>query len=188
LRLTKDTGLTGKHIKKAQLTFDNQTGKPQVALIFTDEGGKLFAKITEKNVGKPVAIYLDQFLLSAPVVQQKIEGGSAVITGNFTVDEAKKLAIAINSGALPLPIKLVEQKNIGPTLGASEVRKSVYAGVVGLFLVILFMVFYLWKIRNNCLFGSFNLWRFIFGYFPRYSGGFNSSWIGRFYSINWYGG
>jgi preprotein translocase subunit SecD len=140
LRLTKDTGLTGKHIKKAQLTFDNQTGRPQVALIFTDEGGKLFAKITERNVGKPVAIYLDQFLLSAPVVQQKIEGGNAVITGNFTIDEAKKLAIAINSGALPLPIKLVEQKNIGPTLGASEVRKSVYAGVVGLFLVILFMV------------------------------------------------
>jgi preprotein translocase subunit SecD len=140
LRLTKDTGLTGKHIKKAQLTFDNQTGKPQVALIFTDEGGKLFAKITERNVGKPVAIYLDQFLLSAPVVQQKIEGGNAVITGNFTIDEAKKLAIAINSGALPLPIKLVEQKNIGPTLGVSEVRKSVYAGVVGLFLVILFMV------------------------------------------------
>jgi len=140
LRLTKDTELTGKHIKKAQITFDNQTGKPQVALIFTDEGGKLFAKITERNVGKPVAIYLDQFLLSAPVVQQKIEGGNAVITGDFTVDEAKKLAIAINSGALPLPIKLVEQKNIGPTLGASEVRKSVYAGVVGLFLVILFMV------------------------------------------------
>jgi preprotein translocase subunit SecD len=146
LRLTKDTGLTGKHIKKAQLTFDNQTGKPQVALIFTEEGGKLFAKITEKNVGKPVAIYLDQFLLSAPVVQQKIEGGSAVITGNFTVDEAKKLAIAINSGALPLPIKLVEQKNIGPTLGASEVRKSVYAGVVGLFLVILFMVLHYGKL------------------------------------------
>ena len=146
LRLTKDTELTGKHIKKAQLTFDNQTGKPQVALIFTDEGGKLFAKITERNVGKPVAIYLDQFLLSAPVVQQKIEGGNAVITGNFTVDEAKKLALAINSGALPLPIKLVEQKNIGPTLGASEVRKSVYAGVIGLFLVILFMVLYYGKL------------------------------------------
>jgi len=146
LRLTKDTELTGKHIKKAQLTFDNQTGKPQVALIFTDEGGKLFAKITERNVGKPVAIYLDQFLLSAPVVQQKIEGGNAVITGNFTVDEAKKLALAINSGALPLPIKLVEQKNIGPTLGASEVRKSLYAGVIGLFLVILFMVLYYGKL------------------------------------------
>jgi protein-export membrane protein SecD len=146
LRLTQDTGLTGKHIKKAQLTFDNQTGKPQVALIFTDEGGKLFAKITERNVGKPVAIFLDQFLLSAPVVQQKIEGGNAVITGNFTVDEAKKLAIAINSGALPLPIKLVEQKNIGPTLGASEVRKSIYAGLIGLFLVILFMVLYYGKL------------------------------------------
>ena len=146
LRLTKETGLTGKHIKKAQVTFDNQTGKPQVALIFTDEGAKLFAQITERNVGKPVAIYLDQFLLSAPVVQQKIEGGNAVITGNFTVDEAKKLAIAINSGALPLPIKLVEQKNIGPTLGVSEVKKSVYAGFVGLFLVLLFMILYYKKL------------------------------------------
>jgi len=142
LRLTKETGLFGKDVKKAQVTFDQQTGKPQVALNFTDKGADLFAKITERNVGKPVAIYLDEFLLSAPVVQQKIEGGNAVITGNFTLDEAKKLAISINSGALPLPIKLVQQKNIGPTLGASEVRKSVYAGLIGLALVILFMILY----------------------------------------------
>jgi len=146
LRLTKDTELTGRQIKKAQLTFDSQTGKPQVALIFTDEGAKLFSKITERNVGKPLAIYLDQFLLSTPVVQQKIEGGNAVITGDFTVDEAKKLVIAINSGALPLPMKIVEHKNIGPTLGASEVRKSFYAGLFGLFLVILFMVLYYGKL------------------------------------------
>ena len=146
LRLTKDTGLLGKHVKKASLTFDPQTGKPQVALTFTEEGGRIFAKVTERNVGKPVAIYLDQFLLSAPVVQQKIDDGNAVITGNFSVDEAKKLAISINSGALPLPIKLVEQKNIGPTLGEEEVRKSVYAGVVGLSLVILFMILYYKKL------------------------------------------
>jgi len=146
LRLNKDTGLTGKHVKKASLTFDPQTGKPQVALSFTEDGGKIFAKITERNVGKPVAIYLDQFLLSAPVVQQKIEEGNAVITGNFTIDEAKKLAIAINSGALPMPMKLIEQKNIGPTLGEEEVRKSVYAGVVGLSLVILFMILYYKKL------------------------------------------
>jgi len=146
LRLTKDTGLTGKHIKKARLTFDTQSGRPQVTLNFTDEGAKIFSKITEKNVGKPVAIYLDNFLLSAPVVQQKIEGNEAVITGNFTIDEAKKLAVSINSGALPLPIKLIEQKNIGPTLGVSEVRKSMYAGLVGLLMVILFMIIYYKKL------------------------------------------
>jgi len=146
LRLTKETGLFGKDVKKAQLTFDQQTGKPQVALSFTDKGADLFAKITERNIGKPVGIFLDQSLLSAPVVQQKIEGGNAVITGNFTIDEAKKLVISINSGALPLPIKLVQQKNIGPTLGASEVRKSVYAGLIGLSLVILFMIFYYGKL------------------------------------------
>lgn len=142
----KDTGMNGTHIKKASVAFDSQTGKPQVALNFTKEGTDLFAKITQKNVGKPVAIYLDNFLLSAPVVQQPILDGSAVITGGFTVDEAKQLAIAINSGSLPVPIKLVEQRNIGPTLGAAEIRKSIFAGTVGLAAVLLFMVLYYGKL------------------------------------------
>ncbi len=145
-RLTKDTGFTGKHIKKAQLSFDPQNGKPQVSLIFNKEGVKLFADITTRNVGKPVAIFIDDFLISAPVVQQPIVDGNAVITGNFTVQEAKKLAIAINSGALPLSIKLIEQRNIGPTLGATEVKKSVYAGVVGLLMVLFFMIAYYGKL------------------------------------------
>lgn len=145
-RLTKDTGLTGKHIKKAQVTFDPQTGKPQVALSFNKEGVKLFSEITSRNVGKPVAIVIDGILISAPTVQQPITDGNAVITGNFTINEAKKLAIAINSGALPLPIKLVEQRNIGPTLGENEVKKSVYAGVVGLLMVLFFMVVYYRKL------------------------------------------
>lgn len=141
-RLTKDTGLTGKEIKKAQVTFDPQTGKPQVALSFNKQGVKLFADITSRNVGKPVAIVIDNLLISAPTVQQPITDGNAVITGNFTVDEAKKLAIAINSGALPLPVKLIEQRNIGPTLGAVEVKRSVYAGLVGLLMVLFFMIAY----------------------------------------------
>ncbi len=145
-RLTKDTGLTGKDIKKAQITFDPQTGKPQVSLSFNREGVKLFADITTRNVGKPVAIVVDNFLISAPVVQQLITDGNAVITGNFSVDEAKRLAIAINSGALPLPIRLIEQRNIGPTLGASEVKKSVYAGIVGLLMVLFFMIAYYGKL------------------------------------------
>lgn len=146
LRLTKETGLNGKHIKKATVVFDPQNGKPQVGLTFSQEGAKIFADVTQKNIGKPVGIFIDEQLISAPTVQQAINEGNAVITGNFTVDEAKKLAIAINSGALPLPIKLVEQRNIGPTLGKIEVEKSVFAGVIGLLLVLLFMILYYRKL------------------------------------------
>ena len=137
-----ESGLTGRHVKKASVDFNQQDGKPQVVLSFNSEGAKLFGDITSRNVGKPIAIVVDDFLVSAPTVKQAIVDGNAVITGNFTVDEAKKLAIAINSGALPLSIKLVEQKNIGPTLGATEVRKSVYAGAIGLAAVLLFMIIY----------------------------------------------
>ncbi len=138
----KETGLTGKDVNKATVTFSSQTGKPEVALNFTQNGTKLFGEITQRNVGKPVLIFIDNTLLTRPTVQQPILDGSAVITGSFTTDEAKQLAIAINSGALPLPIKLIEQRNIGPTLGASEVRKSIYAGLVGLLAVITFMIIY----------------------------------------------
>lgn len=145
-RLTKETNLTGKDIKKASITFDSQTGKPQVKLDFTGEGTKKFADITSRNVGKQVGIFIDDFPISAPVVEQPILDGNAVITGNFTIDEAKQLAIAINSGALPLPIKLVEQRSIGPTLGAIEVKKSMYAGIIGLAMVMLFMILYYRKL------------------------------------------
>lgn len=141
-RLTKDTGLTGKDVKKASVTFNQQNGQPQVSLEFSSAGSQLFGEITKRNVNKQVAIYIDQFPISAPVVQQPILDGNAVISGNFTMEAAKQLAININSGALPLTIRLVEQRNIGPTLGAIEVRKSVTAGVIGLMMVMLFMVLY----------------------------------------------
>lgn len=142
LQLTKDTGLTGIHISKSTIEFDSQTGKPQVGLKFNKQGTDLFAAITKRNIGKPVGIFLDSMPLTTPTVQTEILDGSAVITGNFTTDEAKKLTIAINSGALPLPIKLVEKKNIGPTLGEIEVTKSIYAGTIGLIMVLLFMIVY----------------------------------------------
>jgi len=142
LQLTKDTGLSGIHILKSTVEFDSQTGKPQVGLKFNQKGTELFASITKRNIGKQVGIFLDNIPLTTPNVQTEIPDGSAVITGNFTTDETKKLVIAINSGALPLPIKLVEQKNIGPSLGEVEVRKSVYAGAVGLIMVLLFMIIY----------------------------------------------
>lgn len=142
LQLTKDTGLSGIHILKSTVEFDNQTGKPQVGLKFNKQGTDLFAAITKRNIGKPVGIFIDNMPLTTPTVQTEILDGSAVITGNFTSDEAKKLTIAINSGALPLPIKLVEQKNIGPSLGETEVKRSIYAGTIGLIMVLLFMIVY----------------------------------------------
>jgi len=142
LRLNKQTNLTGADVKKASVTFDNNKGSPQVSLDFTIKGGKKFAVITKRNVGKPLGIFIDSLPISAPIVQQPITGGSAVITGKFTTEEAKKLAIAINSGALPVSIKLIEQKTIGPTLGKKQVKASVFAGMVGLVAVLVFMIVY----------------------------------------------
>lgn len=134
--------LTGKDVKKATVVYDPTTGKPQVQLEFDAEGEKKFTTLTEKNVGKGIGIFIDTQLLSAPTVSQKIIGDTAVITGDFRLEDAKQLAVAINSGALPLPIRLVEQRSIGPTLGAAEIQKSVFAGVVGLTAVMLFMILY----------------------------------------------
>lgn len=142
LQVTKKTGLTGKHVKRAQVEFD-ETGKPSVGLVFNDEGAKLFEEITRRNVSRPLGIFIDDFpITNPPIVQQVITGGQAVISGNFTVDEAKKLAIAINSGALPVSIRLVENRTIGPTLGVSQVNASLFAGGVGLLAVIAFMILY----------------------------------------------
>ncbi len=90
LVLRKETGLTGKDVKKANVVFDQQNGKPQVALSFSNKGAKIFSDVSKRNVGKPVGIYIDELLISAPVVQQEITDGNAVITGSFTVEEAKK--------------------------------------------------------------------------------------------------
>ena len=145
-RLTQQTGLTGKHVKKATVQFGSgdgtQAGSPSVGLKFNSEGAKLFEEITRRNVGKPVGIFIDKALISAPTVQQEIIGGEAVITGQFSIDEAKNLAVAINSGALPVSINLIEQRNIGPTLGKQSIEKSIVAGVIGLSTVILFMIIY----------------------------------------------
>jgi len=134
------TDLTGADLSKADVTFDQTTGKPVVAIEFTDEGGKKFTALTEKNVGKPLPIILDDQLVSAPIVQEVITGGSAVISGEFTLEEAKNLAIQLNAGALPVPISLVEERTVGATLGAESVSKSVRAGLVGLLMVLAFMV------------------------------------------------
>jgi len=138
----KATGLTGKDLSLSQVQFDTNTGAPSVGLKFSAEGAKKFAEITARNVSRPVAIFLDQFPVTIPQVREPITDGSAVITGEFTLEEAKKLAIQLNAGALPVPIKIIEQKNIGATLGAESIQKSVQAGLIGLLMVVGFMTVY----------------------------------------------
>jgi preprotein translocase subunit SecD len=134
------TELSGKDLKKAYVDTDQQTGKLVVGIQFTDEGADKFATITERNVGQPLGIFLDGIPLTAPIVQQKIEGGSAVINGEYTLDEAKNLAITLNAGALPVPISIIKQSNVAPSLGATSVSKSIQAGLIGLASVALFMI------------------------------------------------
>ncbi len=136
------TKLSGKQLSKAQVEFDQRTGSPQVNLTFNDEGKQLFGEITTRNVGKPVAIYLDGAPISIPTVQTAITGGQAVISGNFSLSEAKQLAQRLNSGALPVPIKLISQQNVDASLGKVSVDKSLMAGLIGLILVALFMILY----------------------------------------------
>lgn len=134
------TDLTGAYLKEASVVFDRNTGKPAVSIRFSKEGGEKFASLTEKNLGKPLVILLDNQLVSAPIVQEKITGGSAQITGDFSLDEAKNLAIQLNAGALPVSVLLVEERTVGPTLGAESVEKSIKAGLVGLAMVLFFMI------------------------------------------------
>ncbi len=142
----KQTGLTGKDLTKAEVKFDPNTGQPTVGLIFSSEGGTKFSEITGRNISKQVAIFLDEFPVTAPTVQERITTGEAIISGEFTIEEAKQLVIQLNAGALPVPITLIEQRNIGATLGADSVQKSVNAGLIGLLMVIVFMISYYGKL------------------------------------------
>lgn len=136
------TGLGGKQLKRASVQFDPTTGEPSVSLDFNDEGKELFAQITTRNVDKFVAIFLDGQPISIPRVLSPITGGQAVITGDFTIPEARELARRLNAGALPVPIKLVSQVSVGPTLGKISLEKSLMAGLIGFALVALFMIVY----------------------------------------------
>jgi len=138
----KATPLTGRYLQKAELGFDQTTYKSLVLLQFNDEGAKIFEELTERNVGKILAIYIDGLPISTPVVQEKISGGRAQITGKFTVEEAKTLARNLNAGALPVPIKLISQESVGPTLGRISLEKSLKAGIFGFLAVLLFMILF----------------------------------------------
>ena len=137
----QSTPLTGKYLKGAKLDFD-QFSRPIVSLQFDDEGAKIFEELTSRNVGKKLAIYIDQIPISAPVVQEKISGGRAQISGQFTNEEARELARNLNAGALPLPITLISQQSVGPTLGKISLEQSLRAGFLGFLAVIIFMILF----------------------------------------------
>lgn len=137
-----NTQLSGKNLKRASVQYTQSTGEPQVSLEFDDEGAKLFEEITARNVGKPVAIYLDGEPISVPTVNEKITGGKAVITGRFNLKESKDLVQKLNAGALPVPINLISQKTVGPSLGQKSIDQSLVAGLWGLLAVAIFIILY----------------------------------------------
>ena len=138
----KNTELGGKQLERADVIFDPNTNEAEVQLQFNSEGKDLFGEITKRNVGKKVGIYLDNVPISVPVVNEPITDGKAVISGSFSIDEAKMLVQRLNAGALPVPISLISQQTVGASLGKESIDKSLIAGFVGLFLLILFMIIY----------------------------------------------
>lgn len=139
------TGLTGNDLQKAIVGSDPTTGEWQVMLEFNDKGAKKFATITQELVGKPMAIFFNGELQSAPYINEPILGGKAQITGGqggFQFKEAKEMVDLLNAGALPIPAKIIEENSVGPTLGADSIAKSKKAGMIGIGLVMIFMLFY----------------------------------------------
>lgn len=136
------TDLTGKYLERAEVAYDPQTLEPYVSLYFNSEGAEIFKELTQKYLGKPIAIYLDNQLISAPIVRDIIENGRAQITGNFTLEEAKTLAGRLNQGALPAPLSLEAISVIDPLLGEKFLNLAIKAGISGVVLVILFMIIF----------------------------------------------
>lgn len=136
----QDTGINGSHLKTSSVQINSQNSQPEVAIEFNPEGSELFAQATKELLNKRIAIFLDDYPITAPTVQSVITDGKAVISGSFTSDTAKELSAQLNAGALPLSINLVQQSQIGATLGQDSLNKGIFAGVVGLALVSLFMI------------------------------------------------
>ena len=140
--LKEKTLMTGEFIKDARVSLDSQFHEPYVSLEFTDVGARLFEQITAANVKKRLAIILDNNVYSAPVIQERIAGGRAQITGRFSMDQAKDLAVVLRSGALPAPVKILEQRTVGPSLGQDSIRKGIISIIMSAVVVALFMVAY----------------------------------------------
>jgi len=140
--LKKRTALTGEYLTDARVQIDSQYNDPYVSLSFDARGARLFEKITEQNIKKRLAIVLDNNVNSAPVIQDKISGGRAQISGRFTMDEARDLAIVLRAGALPAPVKIIEERTVGPSLGKDSIDKGFKSMLIGGAVVVLFMMIY----------------------------------------------
>jgi preprotein translocase subunit SecD len=138
----KRSYLTGEYLTDARVQIDSQFNEPYVSIDFDKKGARLFERITEANVKKRLAIVLDGNIYSAPVIQEKIGGGRARITGNFTTEEARDLAIVLRAGALPAPVQILEERTVGPSLGRDSIEKGLFSMWVGGILVVLFIGIY----------------------------------------------
>ncbi|SNB46665.1 protein translocase subunit SecD [Geobacter sp. DSM 9736] len=142
LVVKKRAMITGDLLTDAQVNFDSQFNQPYVAIEFNSTGARLFDQVTAANVGKRFAIVLDNTIYSAPVIRERISGGSAQISGAFTEKEAGDLAIVLRAGSLPAPVKIVQNVTVGPSIGQDSIHKGLIAGAVGVVLVVVFMVVY----------------------------------------------
>jgi preprotein translocase subunit SecD len=134
--------LTGDTIKTARVNFQSQAGGAYVSLSFDNRGAQIFDRVTAENVKRRLAIVLDDTVYSAPVIQERISGGEAQITGSFTPEEASDLAIVLRAGSLPAPVKIIQNVSVGPSLGRDSIQKGIRAALIGGFLVIGFMLVY----------------------------------------------
>lgn len=139
--LRSDAVMTGEYISDARASFD-RNNQAYVALSFTPSGARQFERVTGDNVKKRLAIVLDGKVYSAPTIQEKISGGRASITGRFSTEEARDLAIVLRAGALPAPVTILEQRSVGPSLGQESIEKGVYSAMIGGLLVVVFMALY----------------------------------------------
>lgn len=141
--LLKDKALlTGASLETAKVQISDRFGNPTISLTFNSQGADDFERITGENVRKRLAIVLDGVVHSAPVIQEKISGGNAQISGNFTLDEARDLAIVLRAGALPAPVNILEERTVGPSLGSDSIQQGILATIIGSLLVFLFMIVY----------------------------------------------
>jgi preprotein translocase subunit SecD len=139
---TYRTVMTGAQLRTASVAFQQTTNQPYIQFSLTDDGGKIFGDYTSKNVNKYLAITMDKRVISSPIIKSAITGGSGIIEGKFTLDEATRLVVQLKYGALPVPLKVVQSSAVGPTLGRDSVNRSITAGAIGLIIVVLFMLLY----------------------------------------------
>ena len=140
--LKKQSLLTGDLLTEAKVNIDQRFNEPYVSISFNATGAKIFEEITAQNVKKRLAIILDGNVYSAPVIQEKISGGNAQITGSFGMEEARDLAIVLRAGALPAPVKMLQNVTVGPSLGRDSIEAGKLAGIMGTLFVVVFMIFY----------------------------------------------